>query len=166
MITVNFTCMPTVNSIVHLAYVHLSKFWLQMTLCTVDSGCTMANCMPRLLMHAAENCRTAFSAYDISYAAQESHSPLSSLSDKENYMQERMSDLFLETGYENIYLAIGVAATALFVIETLVRVYRIYEDNNRRRKRKRSARNFLPEEMDDLTKQVITTILDSYDHYQ
>ena len=81
-------------------------------------------------------------------------------------MQERMSDLFLETGYENIYLAIGVAATALFVIETLVRVYRIYEDNNRRRKRKRSAWNFLPEEMDDLTKQVITTILDSYDHYR
>ena len=81
-------------------------------------------------------------------------------------MQERMSDLFLETGYENIYLAIGVAATALFVIETLVRVYRIYEDNNRRRKRKRSTRNFLPEEMDDLTKQVITTILDSHDYYR
>ena len=83
-----------------------------------------------------------------------------------NYMQERMSDLFLETGYENIYLAIGVAATALFVIETLVRVYRIYEDNNRRRKRKRSARNFLPEEMDDLTKQVIITISDNYDYYR
>ena len=81
-------------------------------------------------------------------------------------MQERMSDLFLETGYENIYLAIGVAATALFVIETLVRVYRIYEDNNRRRKRKRSARNFLPEEMDDFSKQVIITILDSYDYYR
>ena len=81
-------------------------------------------------------------------------------------MQERMSDLFLETGYENIYLAIGVAATALFVIETLVRVYRIYEDNNRRRKRKRSTRNFLPEEMDDFSKQVIITILDSYDYYR
>ena len=91
---------------------------------------------------------------------------MSSLSDKMNYMQERMSDLFLETGYENIYLAIGVAATALFVIETLVRVYRIYEDNNRRRKRKRSARNFLPEEMDDLTKQVIITISDNYDYYR
>ena len=102
----------------------------------------------------------------ISNAAQESHSPLSSLSDSVNYMQERMSDLFLETGYENIYLAIGVAATALFVIETLVRVYRIYEDNNKRRKRKRSARNFLPEEMDDLTKQVIITILENYDYYR
>ena len=81
-------------------------------------------------------------------------------------MQERMSGLFLETGYENIYLAIGVAATALFVIETLVRVYRIYEDNNKRRKRKRSAKNFLPEEIDGLTKQVIIAILNSYDYYQ
>ena len=81
-------------------------------------------------------------------------------------MQERMSSLFLDAGYENIYLAIGVAATALFVIETLVRVYRIYEDNNkRRRKRKRSTKNLFPEEMDTLTKQVITATSNSYDYF-
>ena len=81
-------------------------------------------------------------------------------------MQERMSSLFLDAGYENIYLAIGVAATALFVIETLVRVYRIYEDNNkRRRKRKRSTKNLFPEEMDVLTKQVIKATSNSYDYF-
>ena len=81
-------------------------------------------------------------------------------------MQERMSSLFLDAGYENIYLAIGVAATALFVIETLVRVYRIYEDNNkRRRKRKRSSKNLFPEEMDVLMKQVIKATSNSYDYF-
>ena len=81
-------------------------------------------------------------------------------------MQERMSSLFLDAGYENIYLAIGVAATALFVIETLVRVYRIYEDNNkRRRKRKRSTKILFPEEMDVLTKQVIKATSNSYDYF-
>ena len=80
------------------------------------------------------------------------------------YIQERMSSLFLDTGYENIYLAIGVAATALFVIETLVRVYRIYEDNNKRRKRKRSTSNFLPEEIDALSKEVISSILNANDY--
>ena len=80
------------------------------------------------------------------------------------YIQERMSSLFLDTGYENIYLAIGVAATALFVIETLVRVYRIYEDNNKRRKRKRSTSNFLPEEIDALSKEVISSILNAHDY--
>ena len=90
---------------------------------------------------------------------------MNDLTDGVMYIQERMSSLFLDTGYENIYLAIGVAATALFVIETLVRVYRIYEDNNKRRKRrKRSTRNFLPEEIDALSKEVISSILNANDY--
>ena len=69
-----------------------------------------------------------------------SPSPRFSFGEGASYIQERMSSLFLGDDYEGIYLAIGMAATGLFVIETLIRVYRIYEANNKRR-RKRRKRN-------------------------
>ena len=55
-------------------------------------------------------------------------------------LSERISNFFLGDGYEGIYLAIGIAATGLFVIETLIRVYRIYDTNNGKRRKRRKRR--------------------------
>ena len=88
------------------------------------------------------------------------------LADGVAYMQEKMSSLFLETGYENIYLAIGVAATALFVIETLVRVYRIYEANNKRRKRRKRSNTYYPEDIEKQFEHIIIGIINGYDVFK
>lgn len=98
--------------------------------------------------------------------AQDSMLPFNGLSDGVTYIQEKMSDIFLGTGYENIYLAIGVAATALFVIETLVRVYRIYEANNKRRKRRKRSKLSYPEGIEDQFKDIINAILTGYNNYE
>ena len=82
------------------------------------------------------------------------------------YMQDKMSSLFLETGYENIYLAIGVAATALFVIETLVRVYRIYEANNKRRKRRKRSNTYYPQDIEKQFEHIIIGIINGYDVFK
>ena len=100
------------------------------------------------------------------YFTPTSVSPFSSLADGATYIQERMSSLFLETGYENIYLAIGVAATGLFVIETLVRVYRIYEANNKKRKRRKRNQKYNPKEVEIHLDHIITTIVNSYNKFQ
>jgi len=98
--------------------------------------------------------------------AQDSVLPSNGLTDGITYVQERMSDLFLDTGYENIYLAIGVAATALFVIETLVRVYRIYEANNKRRKRRKRSNLSYPEDIETQFKHIINAIITGYDNFE
>ena len=100
------------------------------------------------------------------YSTSNSFSPFHSLTDGATYIQERMSSLFLETGYENIYLAIGIAATGLFVIETLVRVYRIYEANNKKRKRRKRNQRFGPEEVENQLDNIIIAIVDSYNKFQ
>ena len=100
------------------------------------------------------------------YFTSNSFSPFSSLTDGATYIQERMSSIFLETGYENIYLAIGVAATGLFVIETLVRVYRIYEANNKKRKRRKRNQRSNPEEVTIHLDHIISAIVDSYNKFQ
>ena len=100
------------------------------------------------------------------YPSQESFSPFGDIADGVTYIQDRMSSLFVETGYENIYLAIGVAATALFVIETLVRVYRIYEANNKRRKRRKRSKLLYPEETKAQFKHIIIGILNTHEIFQ
>ena len=100
------------------------------------------------------------------YSTPDSFSPLSGLADGATYVQERMSSLFLETGYENIYLAIGIAATGLFVIETLFRVYRIYEANNKRRKRRKRSRKVKPEELEMHLHSILSAIVESYNKFQ
>ena len=105
---------------------------------------------------------------DILYQSQTPSTPFGDIDYGITYIQERMSSLFMETGYENIYLAIVVAATALFVIETLVRVYRIYEANNkRRRRRKRSNIHYhYPEETKIQFKRIIIGISTSYLNFE
>ena len=100
------------------------------------------------------------------YPSQHSFSPFGDIADGVTYIQDRMSSLFIETGYENIYLAIGVAATALFVIETLVRVYRIYEANNKRRKRRKRSKLLHPEETKVQFKPIIIGILKTYEKFR
>jgi hypothetical protein len=95
-----------------------------------------------------------------------SSSPFGNIADGITYIQDRMSSLFIDTGYENIYLAIGVAATVLFVIETLVRVYRIYEVNNKRRKRRKRSKTLYPEETNAQFKHIIIGILKTYENFR